>query len=262
MAGCRDRILRALEELSAAELRRLKAALNRLPLAAGYGTIPRGRMEGADALDLTDLVVGYYREGYGVRVLAEALRRIQRLDLADGLVGDAGEMAVAGGGGGQRLVVRRAALPRAVPVVDGAKGGADTGSGAGNDLLPPPSPPVQPHAAAATPPTSPPTCPPSRRPSASWPATRLALIQRVRGVAALLDRLEADGVLSAEEVAAVAAGPTPQEQMRRLLATAPAWGRRGHRQFLRAMRCLHPHLMEDLGEEGEDAPEGEYAGDP
>ncbi|KAM9593308.1 apoptosis-associated speck-like protein containing a CARD [Morphnus guianensis] len=208
MAGCRDRILRALEELSAAELRRLKAALNRLPLAAGYSTIPRGRMEGADALDLTDLVVGYYREGYGVRVLAEALRRIQRLDLADGLVGDA----------------------------------APCRSRAADDL------------AADVPPLS-----PAERFVARH---RLALIQRVRGVAALLDRLEADGVLTAEEVAAVAAGPTPQEQMRRLLATAPAWGRRGHRQFLRAMRCLHPHLMEDLGEDGEDAPEGEDAGDP
>ncbi|NXW26257.1 ASC protein, partial [Circaetus pectoralis] len=200
MAGCRDRILRALEELSAAELRRLKAALNRLPLAAGYSTIPRGRMEGADALDLTDLVVGYYREGYGVRVLGEALRRIQRLDLADGLVGDAGEMAVGG-------------APRR---------DADDLAAAG----------------------------PALSPAERFVARhRLALIQRVRGVAALLDRLEADGVLTAEEAAAVAAGPTPQEQMRRLLATAPAWGRRGHRQFLRAMRCLHPYLMEDLGKE-------------
>uniref|UniRef100_A0A8B9S0J1 Uncharacterized protein n=1 Tax=Accipiter nisus TaxID=211598 RepID=A0A8B9S0J1_9AVES len=166
---------------------RLKAALNRSPLAAGYGTIPRGRMEGADPLDLTDLVIGFYREGYGARVVGEALRRIQRLDLADGLGGDDGEMAVA----------RRRWLTA-------AKGGRF----------------VARH--------------------------RLALIGRVRGVAALLDRLQADGVLTAEEAAAVAAGPTPQEQMRRLLATAPAWGRRGHRRFLRAVRCLHPHLMEDL----------------
>ncbi|XP_049652624.1 apoptosis-associated speck-like protein containing a CARD [Accipiter gentilis] len=204
MSGRRDRILRALEELSAAELRRLKAALNRSPLAAGYGTIPRGRMEGADPLDLTDLVIGFYREGYGTRVVGEALRSIQRLDLADGLGGD-----------------------------DAPRRSRDADDLADDDL-------ADDFAALS----------PAERFVARH---RLALIGRVRGVAALLDRLEADGVLSAEEAAAVAAGPTPQEQMRRLLATAPAWGRRGHRRFLRAVRCLHPHLMEDLG----DAPEGD-----
>uniref|UniRef100_A0A8B9NHL9 CARD domain-containing protein n=1 Tax=Accipiter nisus TaxID=211598 RepID=A0A8B9NHL9_9AVES len=154
---------------------RLKAALNRSPLAAGYGTIPRGRMEGADPLDLTDLVIGFYREGYGARV-------------------------------------RRRWLTA-------AKGGADTGSGAADALNAPPPPPISTRARFVA-------------------RHRLALIGRVRGVAALLDRLQADGVLTAEEAAAVAAGPTPQEQMRRLLATAPAWGRRGHRRFLRAVRCL------------------------
>ncbi|KAM9267493.1 uncharacterized protein RDI95_012392, partial [Morus bassanus] len=91
--------------------------------------------------NLTDLLIGHYGERYGVTVTAEALRRIQRRDLADGLVGDDGEMS---------------------------------------------------------------------------------------------------------EVATVAAGSTPQDQMRQLLATAPAWGRRGHRDVLHAMRCLHPCLMEEL----------------
>lgn len=162
----------------------------------------------------------------------------------------------------RQSAVPRVASPQASPVVvDGAKGGADTGGGAPNALNAPPSPSISTRAA------------PRRSRDADdladddladdfaalSPAERfvarhrLALIGRVRGVAALLDRLEADGVLSAEEAAAVAAGPTPQEQMRRLLATAPAWGRRGHRRFLRAVRCLHPHLMEDLG----DAPEGD-----
>ncbi|XP_072705180.1 apoptosis-associated speck-like protein containing a CARD [Ciconia boyciana] len=154
-------------------------------------------MEGADALDLTDLVTGCYGEGYGVAVTAEALRRIQRRDLADGLVGD-------------------------------------DASGRTRDLT-----------ADITAPS----------PAELFVTRhRLALIQRVRGVAALLDRLEAGGVLTAEEVAAVAAGATPQDRMRRLLATAPAWGRRGHGQFLQAMRCLQPCLMEDLEaeEEGEE----------
>ncbi|XP_064329796.1 apoptosis-associated speck-like protein containing a CARD [Phalacrocorax carbo] len=193
MAGHRDRIQRALEELLAAELNRLKATLNRLPVAAGYGTIPRGRMEGADALGLTELLVGCYGEGYGAAVAAEALRRIQRRDLADGLVG--GEDP-------------HRPRDRADDVTD-----------------------------QATAPS------PEERFVARH---RGDLIQRVRGVPALLDGLEAGGVLAPEEAAAVAAGATPQDQMRRLLATAPAWGRRGHRRFLCALRRLHPFLMEEL----------------
>ncbi|NWS65300.1 ASC protein, partial [Chunga burmeisteri] len=187
--GTRDRVLRALEELSAEELRRLKAALNRLPVAAGYSTIPRGRMEKADALDLTDLVIGHYQEKYGATVTAEALRHIQRRDLADGLTRDEGEAV---GGGLARDVAAPSPAERFV-----------------------------------------------RR-------HRVTLIDRVRGVSAMLDRLEVAGVLTTEMVAEVAAGPTPQEQMRRLLATAPAWGRRGHDLFLKALRDLHPYLVEEL----------------
>ncbi|XP_025921894.1 apoptosis-associated speck-like protein containing a CARD, partial [Apteryx rowi] len=57
----REQILAALDELTEAELRRLKAALGRLPLAPGYAAIARSRLEAADALDLTDLLVGHYR---------------------------------------------------------------------------------------------------------------------------------------------------------------------------------------------------------
>ncbi|XP_067172872.1 apoptosis-associated speck-like protein containing a CARD [Apteryx mantelli] len=64
----REQILAALDELTEAELRRLKAALGRLPLAPGYAAIARSRLEAADALDLTDLLVGHYREGYGAAV--------------------------------------------------------------------------------------------------------------------------------------------------------------------------------------------------
>ncbi|KAM6188347.1 apoptosis-associated speck-like protein containing a CARD [Sarcoramphus papa] len=223
MAGRRDGILRALEELTAAELRRLKAALNRLPVAGGYVTIPRGMMEEADALDLTDLVIGHYGEEYGAEVTAEALRRIQRRDLADGLVGVAGEKL---GVGDPRLAAGT------------AHGTADL-------------------TADVTAPS------PAERFVARH---RLALIQRVRSVAAILDRLEEAGVLTAEEVATVTAASTSQDRMRRLLATAPAWGPRGHRHFLLALRCLHPCLMEALEgrgkeeeeeeEEGEESPKG------
>ncbi|KAM9267494.1 apoptosis-associated speck-like protein containing a CARD [Morus bassanus] len=191
MAGPRDWILRALEELLFDDLCWFKAMLNQLPVAEGYRTIPRGRMEQADALDLTDLLIGHYGERYGVTVTAEALRRIQRRDLADGLVGD-----------------------------DDPQCPRDCTDDINNQVT---------------------TLSPDERFVARH---RVELIQRVRGVPALLDRLEAGGVLTTEEVA-MTGHPIPYHH-RRLLATAPAWGRRGHRDVLHAMRCLHPCLMEEL----------------
>uniref|UniRef100_A0A8V5GM58 Uncharacterized protein n=1 Tax=Melopsittacus undulatus TaxID=13146 RepID=A0A8V5GM58_MELUD len=90
IAGGWGRILRALEELSVLELRHLKAALNRGPVGAGYRTLPHGRMEAADALDLTHLILGHYGESYGVMVTGAALRSIQRRDLAERLSGCGG----------------------------------------------------------------------------------------------------------------------------------------------------------------------------
>lgn len=196
MATGRDRIMWVLQELPVLELRHMKAALNRLPVAAGYRTVPHGRMEKADALDLTNLIIGHYGERYGVTVTGKALLSIQRRDLAEWLLQDGAP--------------HRTADDASDDVSDDV---SDAAPGPGERFV--------------------------RR-------HRAALVQRVRGAAALLDRLQARGVLSAEDAAAVAAGATPQEQMRRLLDTAPAWGRRGHGCFLRALGELQPHLMEEL----------------
>ncbi|XP_063178071.1 apoptosis-associated speck-like protein containing a CARD [Chroicocephalus ridibundus] len=150
-------------------------------------------MEGADALDLAHLIVGHYGEGFGLRATAQALRRSQRRDLAEALVGED--------------------APRPSPPADLPR-----------DVAAPPPPPAELFV---------------RR-------HRLLLTQRVTGVGALLDHLEAAEVLTTEGVAEVAAASTPQERMRRLLATAPSWGRRGHEEFLKALRLLHPLLMEEL----------------
>ncbi|XP_069717859.1 apoptosis-associated speck-like protein containing a CARD [Phaenicophaeus curvirostris] len=190
MPGGRDRILRALEELSGSELRRLKAELNRAAVPAALGTIPRGTMEDADALDLTQLLVGRYREAFAAVVTARALRSIHRRDLADTLE--------AGDGPTEAFEEFPALSPGEAFV--------------------------------------------SRH--------RAALVGRTRAVSAILDHLQAAGAISREDAAFTAAAPTPQEQMRRLLDGASAWGPRGHRVFLHAMRELQPCLMEQL--EGED----------
>ncbi|XP_068779233.1 glutamine-rich protein 2-like [Struthio camelus] len=93
----RERIQAALEELTAAELRHLKAALGQVPLAPGYAAIARSRLEPADVFDLTDLLVGHYCEAYGAAVAAAALRRVRRLDLAEPLAAAAAAAALHGG---------------------------------------------------------------------------------------------------------------------------------------------------------------------
>ncbi|XP_014385276.1 PREDICTED: apoptosis-associated speck-like protein containing a CARD [Myotis brandtii] len=62
MAGTRDAILDALEELTADELKKFKMKLLSVPLRDGYGRIPRGALLPMDAVDLADKLVSCYLE--------------------------------------------------------------------------------------------------------------------------------------------------------------------------------------------------------
>ncbi|XP_062956558.1 apoptosis-associated speck-like protein containing a CARD isoform X2 [Cynocephalus volans] len=76
MAGARDAILKALEDLTADELKKFKLKLLSVPLRDGYGRIPRGTLLPLDAVDLTDKLVSYYLEAYGAELTALLLRDI------------------------------------------------------------------------------------------------------------------------------------------------------------------------------------------
>lgn len=74
-----------LEDLTEDELRKFKANLHEFPVKQGYDNIPRGRLQKADALDLSDLLLAFYTD-YAVEVTAAVLRRSQCQPQAENLV--------------------------------------------------------------------------------------------------------------------------------------------------------------------------------
>ncbi|XP_070267763.1 apoptosis-associated speck-like protein containing a CARD [Myotis yumanensis] len=85
MAGTRDAILDALEELTADELKKFKMKLLSVPLRDGYRRIPRGALERMDAVDLADKLVSCYLEAYAAELTAQVLRDMGMQDTAERL---------------------------------------------------------------------------------------------------------------------------------------------------------------------------------
>uniref|UniRef100_A0A670JMM7 Pyrin domain-containing protein n=1 Tax=Podarcis muralis TaxID=64176 RepID=A0A670JMM7_PODMU len=81
-----SRLLGTLENLANYNLRKFKYYLNSLPIKEGYSNIPRGRLEKADPMDLTQLLLGYYNEHYAVEVVLTVLKSINQRDLERNLL--------------------------------------------------------------------------------------------------------------------------------------------------------------------------------
>ncbi|XP_015682456.1 apoptosis-associated speck-like protein containing a CARD [Protobothrops mucrosquamatus] len=82
----RECLEETLEDLTEGELQKFKANLHEFPVKPGYDNIPRGRLQKADALDLSDLLLGFYTEDYAPEVAAEVLRRSNCRPQAEKLV--------------------------------------------------------------------------------------------------------------------------------------------------------------------------------
>ncbi|KAM5227927.1 apoptosis-associated speck-like protein containing a CARD isoform 1-T1 [Ctenodactylus gundi] len=85
MGRARDAILEALENLTTEELKKFKLKLRSVPLRYGYGRIPRGQLEGMDAVDLTDKLVSFYLEEYGTELTVTVLHDMGMKEMAQQL---------------------------------------------------------------------------------------------------------------------------------------------------------------------------------
>nr|XP_028560029.1 pyrin-like [Podarcis muralis] len=84
--SARDCLLTCLENLSEGELRRFKAKLNEVPVRRGNANIPRGKLQKAETLDLTNMMVSFYTEKYAVQLTAKVLKAINCKDRAEELL--------------------------------------------------------------------------------------------------------------------------------------------------------------------------------
>ncbi|XP_033024255.1 uncharacterized protein LOC117057515 [Lacerta agilis] len=82
----RSRLLDTLENLAEYSLKEFRWRLNSLSVKEGYSNIPRGRLEKADPIDLTHLLLGYYNEHYAVEVVLMLLKSVNRRDLERNLL--------------------------------------------------------------------------------------------------------------------------------------------------------------------------------
>ncbi|XP_061444309.1 uncharacterized protein LOC133365897 isoform X2 [Rhineura floridana] len=81
-----DLLVDALEELNEYDLRKFKFNLNSLPIKEGYDNIPRGRLEKADVLDLSHLLLSFYTEDYAMQVTITVLNSIAQKHLVKKLL--------------------------------------------------------------------------------------------------------------------------------------------------------------------------------
>uniref|UniRef100_A0A8C0HEK9 Apoptosis-associated speck-like protein containing a CARD n=1 Tax=Chelonoidis abingdonii TaxID=106734 RepID=A0A8C0HEK9_CHEAB len=82
--GCttaRDHLLSTLANRGEAQLKNFKSKLNEIPLQERYDNIPKGVLEKADPIELTDKMIQSYQETYAVVVAVKVLRAISENQL-------------------------------------------------------------------------------------------------------------------------------------------------------------------------------------
>ncbi|XP_067837499.1 apoptosis-associated speck-like protein containing a CARD [Heptranchias perlo] len=86
--AARQILVDALDNLERHGFRRFKQHLTEAEVERDFSRIPRGRLEGADTVDVVNLMISYYREEFAGRLAVQLLREINERSIADGLEGD------------------------------------------------------------------------------------------------------------------------------------------------------------------------------
>ncbi|XP_030418412.1 apoptosis-associated speck-like protein containing a CARD isoform X3 [Gopherus evgoodei] len=207
----RDHLVDTLEELGQDQFKKFKTKLNAFPVREGYGNIPRGRLEKADALDVCDKLISFYREEYAVEVTVEVLTDINERELAARLRRATG---TGSGGKGQQLEPSDSATGKEGSGGKGQKPGpSDSATGKEEEHF--------------------------------VDRYRVQLIERTTPVEPILDLLHAT-VLDNEQYQTIRSGSTSQEKMRKLYQLMPSWNKKCKDQFYEALKAKNRFLIEDL----------------
>ncbi|EMP24959.1 NACHT, LRR and PYD domains-containing protein 1 [Chelonia mydas] len=78
----RDLLVNTLDDLGESELKNFKSKLTDIDLKEGYDHIPKGKLENAKSIEVTDLLIGHYTMDYVMEVTTIVLEAINRKDLA------------------------------------------------------------------------------------------------------------------------------------------------------------------------------------
>ncbi|XP_053883598.1 pyrin-like isoform X3 [Malaclemys terrapin pileata] len=82
----RDHLFDTIRELGESDLKTFKDKLNNFQPKPGYNRIKWGELEKADAVEITRLLVSYYKEDYAVDVAGKVLEDMDKKNLAHNLL--------------------------------------------------------------------------------------------------------------------------------------------------------------------------------
>ncbi|XP_043404947.1 apoptosis-associated speck-like protein containing a CARD isoform X6 [Chelonia mydas] len=91
----RDHLFDTIRELGKSGLKTFKDKLNNFQPKEGYNPIRWGELENADAVEITRLLVSYYKEDYAVEVAGKVLEDMDEKKLAHNLFQATGKAGVA-----------------------------------------------------------------------------------------------------------------------------------------------------------------------
>ncbi|KAM4026412.1 apoptosis-associated speck-like protein containing a CARD isoform 2-T2 [Anomaloglossus baeobatrachus] len=81
----KDVLIHVLENLEEKSFKKFKNKLNDTKIKEGYNKIPRGTLQGADALDTADLILRFYKDRYGIELTRTVLEEIDEKKEAEEL---------------------------------------------------------------------------------------------------------------------------------------------------------------------------------